>query len=109
MHDTQIAGERIETALRSGRVTELAATELATDVPGLTTGGNPPSPVNGLALNRLPEQATLEQATFEQVREKVQSDDKGKWDIVLPRSEVLMRDGKIIFPDAKAYECEDSA
>jgi hypothetical protein len=40
------------------------------------------------------------------VRERIATDDKGKWDLVLPREEVLMKDGRILFPDCKVYECE---
>jgi hypothetical protein len=70
---------------------------------------------NGMMLNGIMpsgssqtvSQVTGEPLSFEQVRERVQGDDRGKWDIVLPRSEVLMRNGNLLFPDCKLYECED--
>jgi hypothetical protein len=71
---------------------------MAAIVPDTTTPNGSAQTVN---------QVTGEPLSFEQVRARVQSDDRGKWDIVLPRSEVLMRNGKIIFPDCKAYESED--
>lgn len=47
-----------------------------------------------------------ENCTFDEVHARVHSDDKGKWDVVLPRTETVMQDGKIFFPDCNAYECE---
>jgi hypothetical protein len=44
--------------------------------------------------------------SLEDVRERIATDDKGKWDLVLAREEVLMKDGRLIFPDCKVYECE---
>jgi hypothetical protein len=99
MHDVQIPHERLETAFRSGNVAELAPR-----MPSLANGGHSLPQESRLGASQHPEEKNL---SFEEVREKVQADDKAKWDIVLPRSEVLMRDGKIIFPDCKAYECED--
>jgi hypothetical protein len=39
------------------------------------------------------------QFTFEQVRERVFSDDTGKWDTLLPREELLLSAGKLHLPD----------
>jgi hypothetical protein len=47
-----------------------------------------------------------ESCTFDEVHARVHSDDKGKWDVVLPRTETVMQDGKLFFPDCRAYECE---
>jgi hypothetical protein len=47
-----------------------------------------------------------ESRTFDEVHARVHSDDKGKWDVVLPRTETVMQDGKIFFPDCRAYDCE---
>jgi hypothetical protein len=47
-----------------------------------------------------------ESRTFDEVHARVISDDKGKWDVVLPRTETVMQNGKIFFPDCNAYECE---
>jgi len=47
-----------------------------------------------------------ESRTFDEVHARVHSDDEGKWDVVLPRTETVMQDGKIFFPDCRAYECE---
>jgi len=47
-----------------------------------------------------------ESRTFDEVHARVHSDDNGKWDVVLPRTETVMQDGKLFFPDCRAYECE---
>jgi hypothetical protein len=48
-----------------------------------------------------------ELTTLDQVQDRVRADDKGKWDVVLPRSETMLQSGKLLFPDCKAYECEN--
>jgi hypothetical protein len=60
-------------------------------------------------VERIPELDSISQdenCTFDEVHARVHSDDKGKWDVVLPRTETVMQDGKIFFPDCCAYECE---
>jgi hypothetical protein len=47
-----------------------------------------------------------ELTTLDRVQDAILTDDKGKWDIVLPRSETVLRNGKLLFPDSQAYECE---
>lgn len=37
---------------------------------------------------------------FEEVQEQIQSDDMGKWDTLVNRAEVTMRDGKVVVPEA---------
>lgn len=101
MHDTPIPTERLEAAFRSGNVIELPQS-----THDYSNGRAFQAQAQNMAASAHP---ANEPMPFNQVHEKVQSDDKGKWDIVLPRSEVLMRDGKILFPDAKAYDCEDGA
>jgi hypothetical protein len=44
-------------------------------------------------------------ATVDELRDAVSKDDRGKWDIVLPRRDVLMQDGRLTFPECEAYEC----
>jgi hypothetical protein len=48
----------------------------------------------------------VEKTSLDDVRESVHVDDKGKWDLVLPRHETRLENGKLIFPDCRAYECE---
>lgn len=57
-----------------------------------------------VAMPREPQSRT--KITFDEVHERVCNDDKGKWDVVLPSSEIAMQDGKIFFSDCKAYDCE---
>ena len=47
-----------------------------------------------------------EECTLADVQDRICIDDNGKWDVVLPRTETVMQDGKIFFPDCRAYECE---
>jgi hypothetical protein len=104
MHDTPIPTERLDAAIRSDNVIELPARTLNTDNRVHSNGGTFQEQTPSRMVNPRP---VNEPIPLDQVRERMQSDDKGKWDIVLPRNEVLMRDGKIIFPNAKAYECEN--
>jgi len=58
---------------------------------------------------RIPETVSIshdENRTFDEVHARVHSDDKGKWDVVLPRTETVMQEGKLFFPDCRAYDCE---
>lgn len=111
MHDTQVANERLETAFGTGNVIELApSAHTSTHRNGQASsrdrsndGEFPMQTPDVTAIAR----PNTEPIPFEQVQDKVQSDDKEKWDVVLPRSEVLMREGKLLFPDARFYECED--
>jgi len=43
----------------------------------------------------LESQSYTKKITFDEVHERVCNDDKGKWDVVLPSSEVAMQSGKI--------------
>lgn len=105
MHDVQTPHERLETALCSGNVIALPA-----NTPPISHGEHLAVPTPPIAESRPPQDKSFSQEkplSFEQVRERVQSDDTGKWDIVLPKSQVVMQEGKLLFPDAKAYECQD--
>ena len=59
-------------------------------------------------VERIDEHQTFlhEKIAFDEAHEKICADDRGKWDVVLPSSEIVMQSGKIFFPDCKAYDCE---
>jgi hypothetical protein len=42
--------------------------------------------------------AIQSRTTFEQVREQVRTDDQGKWDIVAPRKDLVLRNGELAIP-----------
>lgn len=61
-------------------------------------------PFNGTSTNGTSLHGTRAKPTLSQVRERIEADDKGKWDTIVTRGELALRDGELAFPAPNGEE-----